>query len=203
MKPRLILLITAAFIVGVLGAFTSFYLVGAGMKQYTSKVTVTGKARVGGPFTLTNHKGQRVTRKDFAGRYMLVYFGYTFCPDVCPIELQVITKALEQLGDKAAKVTPVFITVDPERDTVKQMASYVTHFHDRLVGLTGSVDEIRAIAKSYHVYFAKAKDNNSSTEYTIDHTSLIYFMSPKGDYLAHFAYGTDPKKMAEKLAKFL
>ena len=201
MKPRILFLITTAFIVGVIGAVSSFYLLNNAMKNAAPQSI--GKARVGGPFTLTNHKGQRVTEKDFEGKFTLVYFGFTFCPDICPTELQIVTQALERLGKKAENVTPVFVTVDPERDSVEQMASYVSNFHERLVGLTGTPEEIRTIAKAYHVFYAKVKDNKSTTEYTVDHTSSLYFMGPKGNYLTRFTYGMDPQKMAEGIEKFL
>jgi protein SCO1/2 len=200
MRPRLVLLIAAALIAGFAGAFGAFYLSGMTMKPVISQVT--GKARVGGPFTLTDHTGKRVTEKDFAGKYKLIFFGFTHCPDVCPTELQVMSEALKQLGGKAAQVTPIFITVDPERDGVKEMADYVSNFHDRLVGLTGSTEEIRAVAKAYHVYYAKAKAGEDG-DYGVDHTSIVYFMAPNGDYRAHFSFGTKPEAMAKGMAKFL
>ena len=164
---------------------------------------VSGKALIGGPFTLTDHRGKRVTEKDFEGGFTLVYFGYTFCPDICPAELQVISAALDQLGERAKNVTPLFITLDPERDDVKQMASYVSNFHERLIGLTGSLEDIRAAAKTYRVYFAKVEDQSSGDYYLLDHSSAVYLMGPKGEYLAHFSYGAGVDKMAHGIAKFL
>ncbi|GBE43465.1 hypothetical protein BMS3Bbin10_01542 [bacterium BMS3Bbin10] len=200
MKRRLLILIIAAALgVGVAALST---MVLRSMQPEKPQV-LSGKALIGGTFTLTDHTGRRVSEKDFAGRFMLIYFGYTFCPDVCPAELQVMSAALDQLGDKAKNVTPVFITIDPERDTVKQMASYVTNFHERLVGLTGTAEEIRAAAKAYRVYYAKAKDDASSTDYMMEHSSIVFLMSPKGEYLAHFTYGTGVDKMAAGIAKFL
>lgn len=199
MNKRLILLILAGFLAGGLAALAFFILQtnDPGARQVS-----TGKALIGGPFKLTDHTGRRVTEADFKGRFSLIYFGYTFCPDVCPAELQVISAALDELGTKAEKVTPVFITIDPERDTVEQMKSYVGHFHKSLVGLTGSVEEVRAVAKAYRIYFARVKDD-SSTDYVMDHSSIVYLMSPKGEYLAHFAYGTGVEKMVNGIAKFL
>lgn len=162
-------------------------------------VRSAGQALVGGPFTLTDHTGKRVTDKDFRGRYMLVYFGYTWCPDVCPTELQVISAALESMGTAAERIQPIFITVDPERDTVAQMAEYVGSFHERLIGLTGSPEEIAAIAKAYRVYYAKA--DSSDENYAVDHSSLIYLMGPDGKFVTHFPYGTDPKKLAKGLTE--
>lgn len=176
------------------------------------QVIVTGKALIGGPFTLTDHTGKRVTEKDFAGKFTLVFFGYTSCPDICPAELQVISAALDQLGERAKNVTPLFITVDPERDTVRKMASYVGNFHERLVGLTGSVEEIRAVVKAYRIYSGKvehehpggkAEHGHASSEYLLDHSSVVYLMSPAGEYLAHFSYGAGAGKMAKGIAEFL
>ena len=201
MNPRLIIFASAAFVVGAMAAFLVFNLANRSTGPVVSQVS--GKALIGGPFTLTDHTGQTVTEKDFAGRFTLVYFGFTFCPDVCPAELQVMTAAVEELGSKGDNVTPVFISVDPKRDTVEQMASYVSHFHKRLVGLTGTETQIRDVAKAYRVYFAEVKDETSSAGYTVDHSSVVYLMSPKGEYLAHFSYGTGPQKMAAKIAEFL
>lgn len=199
MSPRLIVLVAAAFLIGGAVAFGLYALNSVSGQQ---PQVVSGKALIGGPFTLTDHTGKRVTEKDFAGGHTLVYFGYTYCPDICPAELQVMSAALDALGDKAEKVTPVFVTIDPERDTVEQMKSYVENFHPRLVGLTGSSEDIKKAAKAYRVFYAKAK-SDSATEYLMDHSSIVYLMSPKGEYLTHFSYGTAPDKMAEGIIKFL
>jgi protein SCO1/2 len=199
---RLMIVLAAAVVVGI--AVLAVYL-STGQRFGPGGVSGTarsvGEALVGGPFTLTDHTGKRVTDEDFRGRYMLVYFGYTWCPDVCPTELQVITAALDQMGDKAERIRPVFITIDPERDTVSQMADYVSSFHPTLVGLTGSPDEIAAVAKAYRVYYAKVKTEGSDTDYAVDHGSLIYLMSPEGKFVTHFTYGTDPTKLAAGLEK--
>lgn len=201
MNPRLIALAAAAFAFGTLVALTTLQLSGGGAGPTMTQVS--GKPLIGGPFRLIDHTGKPVTEKDFLGRYTLVFFGYTYCPDVCPAELQVMTAAMEQLGEKSEKVTPVFITIDPKRDTVEQMASYVSHFHKRLVGLTGSHEEVRAAAKAYRVYYARAKDDGSSADYLMDHSSVVYLMGPDGEYATHFSYGTPPDKMAEGIAKHL
>jgi cytochrome oxidase Cu insertion factor (SCO1/SenC/PrrC family) len=166
-------------------------------------VKVMGQALIGGPFTLTDHTGERVTNQDFRGRSMLVLFGFTFCPDVCPSALQVMSAALDRLGPKADRFVPILITVDPERDTPVQLASYVQSFHPRLVGLTGTPAEIDAVVKAYRVYVRKVADPKSSAGYSIDHTSLIYVMGPDGAYVTHFAHTTNADAMAERLAKLL
>ena len=161
------------------------------------------RALIGGPFELVDHNGETVTEKDFAGKYMLIYFGYTFCPDVCPTELQAMSTALDQIpAERLAKIAPLFITVDPERDTVSVMKQYVTLFHENLVGLTGSAAQIDAVKKTYRVY-AEKTDSSAATDYLVDHTSIIYLMDARGDYLSHFSYGTTPEEMAEKLNRLI
>ena len=159
----------------------------------------TGKALVGGPFTLTSQSGTRVSDSDFRGRYMLVAFGYTFCPDVCPAELQVMSAALDELGPKAERVQPLFITIDPERDTADVLKDYVPNFHADFIGLTGTASEIADVARAYRVYYAKAKDSGA-TDYLMDHSSIIYLMGPDGSFVKHFPYGTDAKALADGIA---
>ena len=140
------------------------------------KVETSGKALIGGPFALVDQTGKPVTDKDFRGRYMLVFFGFTHCPDVCPAELQVMADALGQLGPKAAEIVPVFITLDPERDTPEVVGAYVKNFGPNFVGLTGSPEAIAAAAKAYRVAFSKFeyKDNDGQSGYSIDHSTLLY-----------------------------
>ena len=171
--------------------------------QAPAQVLSIGKATVGGPFTLTDHTGRRVTDKDFRGQHLLVFFGFTYCPDVCPSGLQVMTAALEELGPKAEKITPIFISVDPERDTPEQLALYVSSFHPRLVGLTGTPEEIQQVAKAYRVYYKKVEDESSTAGYTIDHTSIIYLMGPRGEFISHFTHATPVSAMVEQLEKVL
>jgi cytochrome oxidase Cu insertion factor (SCO1/SenC/PrrC family) len=198
----LMLTIFAGLLIGAAAALAVFpqarerLLPAAGVK-------VVGQALIGGPFTLTDHRGQRVTDQDFRGRYMLVFFGFTFCPDICPSALQVVSAALEKLGPKAERFVPILITVDPERDTPKQLEGYVQSFHPRLVGLTGTPAEIDAVVKAYRVYAKKVPDPKSSAGYGIDHTSLIYVMGPDGAYRTHFTHATNVDAMAERLAKLL
>ena len=169
-----------------------------------AKVQQVGRVNIGGPFTLTDHTGKRVTEKDFAGKYMLVYFGYTFCPDVCPTSLSIVAEALAELSaDELDKVVPIFITVDPERDNVEVMESYVPNFHDKMVGLTGSVDEVKAVSKAYKAYYAKVNTDDPDGNYAVDHSSFTYLMGPDGEYVVHFNHGTPYDIMAKKLAEIL
>ncbi len=163
----------------------------------------TGTALIGGPFSLVDQTGKRVTEKDFAGHPMLVYFGFTNCPDVCPSGLQVISAALDKLGPKAAGITPLFITLDPERDTVEVMRDYVKSFHPRLVGLTGSPEEIAAVAKAYRVYYKKAADEGAPGNYSVDHSTFMYLMDGEGRFVSHFPHTVAVDALATALEKAL
>ena len=155
-----------------------------------------GEALVGGPFTLVDQHGAEVTEQDFAGRYMLIYFGYTYCPDFCPMSLSNMAQALDLLPPaQAEQVVPILITVDPERDTVEQLAEYAPLFHPRLVALTGSVEQVRQAAKAYRVYFSKA-DNGDPDAYLMDHSTFIYLMGPDGRYVRHFSHSAAPEEIA-------
>jgi cytochrome oxidase Cu insertion factor (SCO1/SenC/PrrC family) len=199
---RMMLYVLTGLIVGGIVALAVFPEARARLMP-AAGVKVVGQALIGGPFALTDHTGKRVTDQDFRGRYTLVLFGFTFCPDICPSALQVMSAALDRLGPKADRFVPVLITVDPERDTPMQLASYVQSFHPRLVGLTGSSAEIEAVVKAYRVYVKKVPDPKSTAGYSIDHTSLIYVMGPDGAYVTHFAHTTNADVMAERLAKLL
>lgn len=202
MRARLPLLIIGGF---VLGTCLGLLLIPGATDRLLPKggIPSIGQATVGGPFSLTDHTGKRVTDQDFRGRYMLVFFGFTFCPDVCPTALQVSSAALDKLGDKARRVTPVLISVDPERDTPEQLQSYVSSFHPRLVGLTGTLPEIEAVARAYRAYYRRVKDERSTAGYSIDHTSIIYLMGPDGRFLTHFTHATSVDAMAAGLARHL
>lgn len=150
---------------------------------------------IGGPFTLVDHTGSTVTEQDFRGKWMLVYFGYTFCPDVCPTELGAMAAALDILGDDGAQVVPVLISIDPARDTPEVLAEYVPLFHERLVGLTGTEEQVRAAAKAYRVFYRRFEDPNFES-YLMDHSSFVYLVDPEGEVVAMFRYGTEPDEMA-------
>ncbi|MDX1484810.1 MAG: SCO family protein [Alphaproteobacteria bacterium] len=165
-------------------------------------VMVTAEADIGGPFSLVDHTGRRVTDADFRGRYMLIYFGYTFCPDVCPSELQTVGRAMDILGAKGKRIVPVFITVDPARDTVPVVKDYVAAFHPRMVGLTGSDEDVAAASKAYKIYARKAPGTKEDDpDYLVDHTSFIYLVGPDGKVAALFRAGTAPEAMATELAR--
>jgi protein SCO1/2 len=172
---------------------------------YTNKGPAGGTASIGGPFTLVNQDGKTVTEADFKGKYQLIYFGYTYCPDVCPTTLTAMSDAITALGAKGDKVTPIFITIDPARDTVEQLKMYVGYFGPRMVGLTGTPEQIAAAAKAYRVYYAKVPEpgNPEGDAYSMDHSSIVYFMSPDGLFLSNFGHDDDGAVMAKKMSAFL
>lgn len=163
----------------------------------------SGAALIGGPFELVMHDGSTVTNETFKGELMLIYFGFTFCPDVCPTELQIMSNALDLVGDDAEQVRPILISIDPERDTPEAMAQYVRHFHPRMTGLTGTPEQIAAAAKAYRVYYERVEDPGSNAEYTMDHSSIVYLMDKEGQFITHFGPGTKPEKMAEAIRRAL
>jgi cytochrome oxidase Cu insertion factor (SCO1/SenC/PrrC family) len=155
---------------------------------------LSGKAPVGGPFELTDHTGRRRTDADFRGKLVVLHFGYTSCPDVCPTELQAITLALDKLGSAADAVQPLFITVDPERDTPSRLADFISAFDPRFVALTGAMPAIRKAALAYRVYFAKAA--GAAGSYPVDHTGFIYLVGADGRYLGFLPPGLAPDEIA-------
>jgi len=160
-----------------------------------------GRGTVGGPFTLTDQTGKLRNDAEFHGKLMIVYFGYTYCPDVCPADLMAITQALDALGPAAEAIQSIFITVDPERDT-KGLADYVAAFHHSLVGLTGSPAEIRKVANAYKAFYAKVPIERSG-EYSIDHAGVIYLMGRAGEYLGFMPPQTSPDRLTDVLRKYL
>jgi len=197
--PRRALLLFAALVLALAGGIGSY----ACMSQRLERQQGSGVALVGGPFTMTDQTGRRVSEKDFLGKHMLVFFGYTYCPDICPTELQVMMAALDQLGEQAEKVQPVFVSIDPARDTPEVMKAYVENFGPRLIGLTGSPEEVAAMAKAYRAYYAKSGDTSSPDAYLMDHSSIIYLMGPDGRFRKHFTYTTDAQRLAGELREQL
>ena len=157
---------------------------------------------VGGPFTLVDHTGKQVTQESYAGRFLLVFFGYTFCPDVCPTELGSFSVALDALGEDIEHIVPLFITIDAERDTPALLAEYVSHFHESLIGLTGTRDQVDEIARNYRVFYRKVEDPEN-TYYLMDHTALTYLMAPDGELVRMFVHGTPPEELAGAIREAL
>lgn len=159
-------------------------------------------AVVGGPFQLVDQNGAARSEADLNGHVSLIFFGYTHCPDICPTTLQSLSSALDQLGEKAASVVPIFVTVDPERDTPEALKPYTEAFHPRLIALTGTAEAVQQMASAYKVYYAKgqAAENGS---YSMDHSTVIYVMGPEGTLLGTVDPNAPPSDMAAKIASFL
>ena len=164
-------------------------------------------ASIGGAFALTDQNGIRRSQADFAGRPMLVYFGFTYCPDVCPTALDIMGGALDALQQRDAiayeRLQPVFISVDPARDTPPVLRDYLAYFHPRLSGLTGSQADIDAVKSAFKIYAARGAAEDENGNYNVDHSSFFYLMDENNRYLAHFDHAITPEILAEKLAEKL
>lgn len=201
---RIILIAIAAFIFVVVATVGRFYLMSGSGSGSGSGSTSVGTVSIGGPFTLIDQSGKMVTDADFRGKYMLIYFGYTYCPDVCPTSLSTMANALDELTPaQLDKVVPIFISVDTERDTPAALADYVPNFNDKLIGLTGTEEQIKSVARAYKTYYAKVNEDDKDGNYLMDHSSITYLMGPDGKYVAHFSHGTPADAMAKRLAEIL
>lgn len=160
----------------------------------------TGTASVGGPFSLTTQEGRTLTDKDLRGAPFLVFFGFTHCPDICPTKLFEISEVLRAAGPKGEKLRALFVTVDPERDTVEAMREYVANFDPRIVALTGTPEQVAQAAKAYRVYYKKVPQGD---DYTMDHTGILYLMDPQGRFITHFTPNTPPAEMTARIRKLL
>lgn len=164
-------------------------------------------ARIGGAFTLTDQDGKTVKDTDFAGKHRIVYFGYSFCPDVCPVDLQKIAAGFalfeKQQPERAKAIQPIFITIDPERDTPEVLKAYVAAFHPRLIGLTGTPEQIKAVADAYLVMYKAQKPEGADAKgYLVDHSRQAYLMGPKGEPIALLPYDGTPEQIAAEIDKW-
>ncbi|SDE30399.1 SCO family protein [Rhodospira trueperi] len=167
-------------------------------------VEIDADTPIGGPFTLVNGAGETVTDSSFPGQYLLVYFGYTYCPDVCPTSLQTMADALNALDPAIVeRIQPLFVTVDPERDRPADVAEYAGFFHPKLMGLTGTVEQVTAAARAYKVYFAKVEQPDSAAPYLLDHSAITYLMAPDGTLAAFFRHGEPAADMAARLREIV
>ena len=167
-----------------------------GIREPPPPVTV-GEAAIRSEFSLIDHNGNRVTEADFLGRWQLVFFGFTHCPDVCPTTLAYMANVLDRFGGEVERVAPIFITVDPSRDTPEVMAEYVQAFHPKLVGLTGSEAEVAAAAQSFRVYYERMEEETAPDGYLMAHSGHIYLMTPEGRFEDVFREGD---QSAEEMA---
>lgn len=169
----------------------------------TDKVVVAADTSLpyGGPFTLTDHNHHPITDRDLHGEYLLIYFGYTFCPDICPTSLAKMSAAIKRLGVKADKVRPVLISVDPERDTPERLGAYAKAFHPRMLGLTGSREQIDQLVDSYYAIYRIHQTEEG--EYLVDHTGHMYLVGPDGQFIAKFLHGITINELVTELPRFL
>ena len=192
---------------GLRGASVLAALVTAAMLFASTATTAEDDfpIRFGGPFALIDHTGRSVTDEDFHGLFLLIFFGFTSCPDICPTTLLEITETLELLGERATAIQPVFVTVDPARDTPDVLADYLGHFHPQLLGLTGSEAQIAAVARAYKVHRRKVvlKDEADDRDYLVDHSSLAYLMGPEGEFVSLFPYNTASEFMAKAIERYI
>ena len=177
-----------------------------GTRESGPIVRSSGQAQVGGPFTLVNQDGETVTDEDFRGKAMLIYFGFTYCPDICPFSLQTMDAALAQLDEAdRALVQPILISVDPRRDTPEALAAYVQSdaFPDGLIGLTGTPEQVAQVAEEYRVIYRETEEGQDDESYLVDHTSFIYLMDFEGEFVTVFSHGHTPQAIADALQDFL
>ncbi len=167
-------------------------------------VTNTGSNDIGGRFSLIDQHGKTRHSEEFEGKFRLIYFGYTFCPDICPLGLDNISKALKILERDRDQIVPIFVTVDPQRDTPKILNLYSQNFHPRLIMLTGDQKSIDKVAKNFHVFSQRAKESETkTTDYLIDHSTLIYFMDRQGKFIRMFPHSTEPEKIVAMINESL
>jgi protein SCO1 len=198
-SPRFLLI--AAILAGLVILGTGAFLALA-LRDTPRGVAGTALASaIGGPFQLVDQNGKTVTDADLKGRWSLIYFGYTHCPDACPTALNDISIALSELGEKRDAVRPVFITVDPERDTPESLKAYVTSFDAPILALTGTAEQVAKAAKGYRVYYAKHPE--AGGDYSMDHSSVIYVMDPEGRFTASFTHESAPEQISERLKKLI
>jgi len=198
--PRRFVLVAALFAGFVILGAGAFFVLSLHETPRGAAGTLLASA-IGGPFRLVDQDGKTVTDADLKGKWSLVYFGYTHCPDACPTALNDIAIALDELGSKRSAVRPVFITVDPERDTPEVLKAYVTAFDAPILALTGTPEEVAQAAKGYRVYYAKHPE--AGGDYSMDHSSVIYVMDPEGRFTASFTHQSAPEEIAERLKKLL
>ena len=181
-------------------AGTSFLLLAAGAILWLLGAPSRGGAAIGGPFQLSASNGRVIDNRSFPGRFTLLYFGYTHCQDICPTTLAALARALRLLGQDAARVQPLFITVDPARDTPAVLQAYLTKFTPRLIGLTGTPEQIAAVEHAYHVV---AIVRRTGFGYSVDHSAVLYLMSPDGRFLAPIRVGETAAAMAATIAQYI
>jgi protein SCO1/2 len=196
--PRFPIVLLPFLVLATVLAAGALWRLGDLRAQRTQTISLE-KVELGGPFTLTDQNGVKRSDSEFRGKYMLVFFGYTFCPDVCPTTLAVMAAALDKMGSGADRIVPIFISVDPERDKPDVLKAYLSAFGPRFVGLTGTAEEIAATTKAYRVYVQAHKDQGEN--YPVDHSGVVYLMDQSGAFLTNYSLDASPDKLAADLTK--
>lgn len=169
----------------------------------------TESVPIGGPFRLVNQRGQTVKNTDFPGKHLLIFFGFSNCPDVCPMAINEIALTLKLLKDKADQIQAIFVSVDPERDTPEVLDKFIAAFDERIMGLTGTIQQIEDVTKAYRIYYQKVLPKEEEDQpkdkavYQVDHSTIFYLMSPTGEFVRHFSHGTSSDDMAKDILKRL
>jgi cytochrome oxidase Cu insertion factor (SCO1/SenC/PrrC family) len=201
MTRRTLMILALMAVVGMAGLGLVFQRLPGELQQ--PAITTANTIQLGGAFTLVAHTGETVSDTDFQGKYLLVFFGYTFCPDVCPTSLQEMAMTLDALGSEAAMVQPLFITIDPQRDTPEVLAEYVAAFDARIIGLTGTPEQIAAVAKAYRAYYARSDTASGGDTYLMDHSAFIYLMGPDGRFLKALSHREPAAEIVKTIRSYL
>jgi cytochrome oxidase Cu insertion factor (SCO1/SenC/PrrC family) len=194
--------IVITWFVCVLGLVALFAWLGNDILPTNRTQTAVPSALINAAFTLESADGKTVTEKDFRGRYMMVFFGFTHCPDICPTTLLLVQNALGKLGAVGEKVQPILITVDPERDTPTSLGEYVSHFGNT-IGLSGTPEQIKTAADNFKVYYSKVEMSDPSMGYMMNHSGFLYLIGPDGKYVSHFAYDVSGSELEASLRKYI
>jgi cytochrome oxidase Cu insertion factor (SCO1/SenC/PrrC family) len=202
-NKKLISWIGASLIIGLACFLLIYYQLG---KQST--VTVQdrpgqGIPQIGGDFILTDQHGNKRSTSEFHGKFQLIYFGYSYCPDICPLGLQNISGALRAVGRDLDNIVPLFVTIDPERDTVENLKIYASNFHPNFIMLTGTPSDVAPVLKSYKVYASKAKPDGTMADYLMDHSTLIYLINREGHFVKSFPHTMPPEDLAKAITLLL
>lgn len=197
--PRWLLAVIAIVVAG-LGAAALWVSLAPKASECPGAVAGSGEFELGGGFELTDETGARVTEAEVLDGPALIYFGYTFCPDFCPNDAAMMAATVDILAEKGVKVRPLFVSIDPERDSPEVLAEWTDFFHPNMIGLTGSAEDIARITKSFRVYYAKPASQNDADDYLMDHSTLTYLIDRNGVVKAFFRNGDDPRQVADSVA---
>lgn len=200
---RIAILSVATALVAAIAAAALWLSLSSGQVALSRNMLAVEGADIGGPFELTTQTGQRITSEELIDGPTLIYFGYTFCPDICPIDVQTMAQATDLLAEQGITLTPVFITIDPARDTVEEMARWAPSVHPDMVALTGSAEDIRKAADAYKVYYQKVQLGDSAASYLMNHTTFFYLMTPEKGLTAMFRHEVTPDALVSDIARVL